>query len=102
MADLELAFGFGVSGEENRLETDVGVLEPLEPCQNLLRLSIYSYTGLTVSPTWMISLTKFKHLELVFSYNCETLPSLGKLPSLESLQIYRFPSVKKVGLEFWE
>ena len=38
--------------------------------------------------------------KLLYCFNCETLPPLGTLPSLESLVIEQMHSMKKVGAEF--
>uniref|UniRef100_A0A2N9G3D8 Rx N-terminal domain-containing protein n=1 Tax=Fagus sylvatica TaxID=28930 RepID=A0A2N9G3D8_FAGSY len=55
--------------------------------------------SLTTSPNWMISLTKLKTLRLM-GLDVECLPSLGKLPTLERLEIRSLNSLKKVGVEF--
>ena len=48
----------------------------------------------------MASLTNLKSLHLHRCENCEQLPPLGKLPSLEQLFISYMSSVKRVGDEF--
>ncbi|GAY66700.1 hypothetical protein CUMW_250900 [Citrus unshiu] len=47
-----------------------------------------------------MSLTNLRVLRLWGCRNCEHLPPLGKLPSLEDLEICRMESVKRVGNEF--
>uniref|UniRef100_A0A2N9F1P4 NB-ARC domain-containing protein n=1 Tax=Fagus sylvatica TaxID=28930 RepID=A0A2N9F1P4_FAGSY len=77
------------------------LMNALEPPPNLEYLSIDSYWGgpSTTTPDWMISLNKLKMLRLM-RLDVECLPSLGKLPSLETLEIRRLNSLKKVGVEF--
>ena len=65
-------------------------------------LEIYYYQGIKISSTsWItLKLNSLKMLVLWHWKNCEQLPALGKLPSLEYLRISYFKSVKKVGGEF--
>ncbi|KAI3997201.1 hypothetical protein MKX01_009045 [Papaver californicum] len=83
---------------------DFGVLEGLEPHQNLKRLGIYNYLGSTF-PTWMMSLKNslpnLVHVVLKNCKKCEYLPPLGILPFLKVLRIEGFESVKSVGNEFY-
>ncbi|XP_031286188.1 probable disease resistance protein RF9 isoform X2 [Pistacia vera] len=53
-----------------------------------------------MSPSWMARLTKLRELTLYKCMNCEHLPPLGKLLSLESLSIWYMGGVKNVGNEF--
>jgi hypothetical protein len=85
---------------DRRIENDVSVLNALESPPNLKYLSIVSYLGTTMSPNWTMSLTKLQTLSLDRFTNLEHLPPLGKLPVLESLIIYSFYSLRKVGVEF--
>ena len=77
------------------------VINAFEPPPNLENLSISRLGGgsLTTSPNWMISLNELKMLNLG-GLDVECLPSLGKLPSLETLLILELNSLKKVGVEF--
>ncbi|GKV30504.1 hypothetical protein SLEP1_g39311 [Rubroshorea leprosula] len=51
------------------------------------------------SPSWITPLTNLKNIE-IWGSHVEHLPSLGKLPSLESLTMDCVWEVKKVGVEF--
>lgn len=75
------------------------VIEALQPHPNLEVLTIWLYRG-TLFPKWIMSLTKLRHLKLLFCRNCAILPPLGKLPSLESLQITVIDSLEKLGVEW--
>ncbi|KAH9689128.1 hypothetical protein KPL70_015375 [Citrus sinensis] len=109
LSDLELQFGHLRDGDEeqagrreNEEDEDERLLEALGPLPNLKRLEIYQYRGRrnVVPKNWIMSLTNLRDLSLFWWRNCEHLPPLGKLPSLESLLIYGMESVKRVGNEF--
>ncbi|XP_031275675.1 disease resistance protein RGA2-like [Pistacia vera] len=85
---------------ERTNEDDETLLEILQPPLNLEKLHIWNYRGNTISPNWMMSLSKLKDLKLSNSINCKHLPPLGKLSSLESLCIYSMRSLKRVSNEF--
>ncbi|KAL4637680.1 hypothetical protein ACB092_03G094300 [Castanea dentata] len=102
----ELYLRFSEEKVENhggRMETDVSVLNVLEPPPGLEKLQIGGYRGTTMFPNWMMSLAKLKSLTLTNGENLERLPPLGKLQFLEDLVIggiwATFP-LKKVGVEF--
>ncbi|KAF4388396.1 hypothetical protein G4B88_013233 [Cannabis sativa] len=83
------------------MDTHEIVLDSLQPHhENLKSLRIEEYCGLLISPSWMLSLTNLRNLDLYGCFNCITLPPLGKLPCLESLCIDSFPGLKKIGSEF--
>ncbi|KAH9750758.1 hypothetical protein KPL71_013998 [Citrus sinensis] len=87
-------------GERRKNEDDQLLLEALQPPLDLKELEIWYYRGNTAFPSWMTSLTNLKSLDLSLCENCEQLPPLGKLQSLENLHIWRMASVKRVGDEF--
>ncbi|KAL9451700.1 hypothetical protein AB3S75_013301 [Citrus x aurantiifolia] len=87
-------------GERRKNEDDQLLLEALRPPPYLKELAICSYRGNTVFPSWMTSLTNLRSLDLNWCKNCEQLPPLGKLPSLEELRVVYTPSVKRLGDEF--
>ncbi|KAL5577581.1 hypothetical protein UlMin_019280 [Ulmus minor] len=90
---LDLNFGFG-----NDNSNQITILEALKPHPYLETLTIGGHP--TCSPKWLTSLAHLKCLELRRGVYCEILPPLGKLlPSLESLTIAVWKSVKKVGHE---
>ncbi|XP_050273575.1 putative disease resistance protein RGA3 [Quercus robur] len=85
---------------DRRMERDVLVLNALEPPQDLELLDIYWYQGTTMSPNWLMSLTKLKTVTISSATKLMSLPTLGKFPLLESLTIWNVCSLKKVGVEF--
>ncbi|KAL6127956.1 hypothetical protein ACLB2K_071317 [Fragaria x ananassa] len=75
------------------------IMNRLEPHPSLEYLDIVWYGGGTFSD-WLSSLHSLRVLELRLCLSCEILPSLGKLASLESLDISVLLTVSKVGVEF--
>ncbi|KAH9689140.1 hypothetical protein KPL70_015381 [Citrus sinensis] len=100
---VELELQFDQAGRrKNEEDEDERLLEALGPPPNLKRLEIYQYRGRrnVVPINWFMSLTNLRDLYLCNCRNCEHLPPLGKLKSLESLLIFGMKSVKRVGNEF--
>ncbi|KAH9648474.1 hypothetical protein KPL70_025596 [Citrus sinensis] len=92
------------AGEAMNLENEVNheaISEALQAPPNIESLEMCYYKGKTALPSWVVLLNKLKKLYLTHCNNCEIMPSLGKLPSLEILQIIGMRSVKRVGDEFW-
>ena len=89
-------------GEESRrrMESDVAILNALEPPPYLEKLSIECFMGTTVYSNWMSSLTNLKSLGIKWCWQLECLPPLGKLPLLKELNIRAATNVKKLGDEF--
>ena len=89
-------------GEESRrrMESDVAILNALEPPPYLEKLSIECFMGTTVYSNWMSSLTNLKSLGIKWCWQLECLPPLGKLPLLKELKIQATKYVKKLGDEF--
>ncbi|MBA0819815.1 hypothetical protein Gohar_025714 [Gossypium harknessii] len=79
------------------------VLEKLQPCTKLRKLTIAYYGG-TKFPTWLreSSFSHMVHLDLDNCQRCITLPPLGQLPSLKDLCIRSLYAVKSLGLEFFK
>ncbi|ONI16281.1 hypothetical protein PRUPE_3G089200 [Prunus persica] len=75
-------------------------MNALQPPPNLESLFIEGYCGTTLRPHWMTSLNKLRSLTLQYCHFVECVPPLGRLESLEVLVIYKWPRVKKVGVEF--
>ncbi|XP_065635774.1 putative disease resistance protein RGA3 [Quercus suber] len=104
--DLELDFWVEGQNEEEgeesrrRMESDVAVLNALEPPPHLEKLSIGRVIGTTVYTNWMTSLTNLKSLDINWCCQLECLPPLGKLPLLKELNIVGAINVKKLGDEF--
>ncbi|KAF9671887.1 hypothetical protein SADUNF_Sadunf12G0097200 [Salix dunnii] len=74
------------------------LIEILQPSLDLERLSINLYGGI-VLPNWMMALTRLQDLELIDCGNLEVLPPLGRLPTLEFLQLYSV-AVRRLGAGF--
>ncbi|CAO2831531.1 unnamed protein product [Amaranthus hypochondriacus] len=77
------------------------VLDYLQPHENLQCLRILCYGGSTF-PRWISSQlsVKLTKITLFKCAKCMWLPSLGQLPSLESLSIIELTSVHSIGSEF--
>ncbi|KAM2925615.1 hypothetical protein FF1_043108 [Malus domestica] len=75
------------------------ILNFLRPHPNLESLEIRGHNGST-APNWISSLNNLRYLCLYIWNECEVLPPLGKLPSLETLKLWSMKGVKKVGVEF--
>ncbi|CAL1385903.1 unnamed protein product [Linum trigynum] len=79
------------------------VLEAIRPSSSLESLYIGEYRGVSIFPSWLLSLSNLTSLEFNGCYQVEHLPPLGVLPSLEELKLEAMFRVKKVGVEFlWE
>ncbi|KAL6334766.1 hypothetical protein AAG906_021425 [Vitis piasezkii] len=91
----------GDDGDDNSLK--VGDLQNLNNLCGHLAISglgIYHYNDIKF-PNWLTtSLSQLTTLKLEGSVKCTHLPSLGKLPQLEGLDIWRMVSFKYVGHEF--
>ncbi|XP_031251816.1 putative disease resistance protein At3g14460 [Pistacia vera] len=92
----ELGLGFFETMNEDHEE----LLETLQPHPNLESLWLRDYRGNNMFPNWMMSLTNLRKLLLGECIKCEHLPPLGKLSSLEILQIEDMNDVVRVGIEF--
>ncbi|OMP14067.1 cc-nbs-lrr resistance protein [Corchorus olitorius] len=99
--DFSDGYDDGADDEERqkRKEEEALLLQTLHPPPHLRTLRISRYKG-PAFPTWTTSLTLLKSVELSYCDNLESLPPMGKLPSLESLSIWVMPKLKKVGEEF--
>ncbi|CAL9004228.1 unnamed protein product [Prunus brigantina] len=83
-------------------ETQLGVLDGLEPHRMLAKLIIRGYAGLEFS-TWIGDrlFSTMVHVRLDKCKNCQILPPLGQLPLLKELYIRGMAAVKSVGPEFY-
>ncbi|XP_024170787.1 putative disease resistance protein RGA1 isoform X2 [Rosa chinensis] len=87
--------------DEEQRKGDEEIVKALQPHQNLESLEIWDcHIGTTESLYWIKSLRNLRRVELYGWKFCEFLPPLGKLPSLEILEIRRMEKVKKAGVEF--
>ncbi|VVA25205.1 Hypothetical predicted protein, partial [Prunus dulcis] len=87
---------------DNTQETQLGVLDRLEPHRKLEKLIIRGYAGLEFS-TWIGDrlFSTMVHVRLDKCKNCQILPPLGQLPLLKELYITGMAAVKSVGPEFY-
>ncbi|EYU21492.1 hypothetical protein MIMGU_mgv11b018713mg [Erythranthe guttata] len=96
----ELIINFDVDEPSSSTSVWNEVLDALYPHQNLQQLTIRGYNGSRL-PGWIVSpLNQLTSIELD---NCEflvSLPPLGKLPLLETLEIFNLPKLEYVGREF--
>ncbi|OMO63710.1 Disease resistance protein [Corchorus olitorius] len=87
---------------ENAFRERKLILEVLQPPPQLEILKIEGYTGHSILPDWMMFLTKVRRVEFCKCTEWMSLPTLGKLPSLESLIIKGMRRVKRLGFQFLE
>ncbi|KAF7815708.1 putative disease resistance protein RGA1 [Senna tora] len=88
---LSLRWGYVYSGSEIKpMGVDAEqVIEALKPHSNLMKLEVWGYIG-SHFPSWMKDVSCINNLvslKLEDFSNCVQLPALGKLPSLEKLEI---------------
>ncbi|KAF5469794.1 hypothetical protein F2P56_010354 [Juglans regia] len=81
-------------------ESQRGVLENLQPHENLKSLSIGHYGGRGF-PDWIGGLPSLSKVELIDCKYCSALPPLGHLPFLNKLYIKGLDEVVTVGPEFY-
>ncbi|TVU18621.1 hypothetical protein EJB05_34728, partial [Eragrostis curvula] len=76
------------------------LLESLRPHCSITKLTIVGYKSHKY-PSWL-GIDSFSKLTKVSLWNCESkhLPALGRLPSLEYINIDYMPNVERVGREF--
>ncbi|XP_057744612.1 putative disease resistance protein At3g14460 [Arachis stenosperma] len=79
------------------------ILGGLQPHTGLKMLSVEGYKG-KIFPDWMghSLYQNMTSVSLKSCKNCCMLPSLGQLPSLQSLRIESFDELKRVGKEFYK
>ncbi|XXG41098.1 hypothetical protein AAC387_Pa01g1639 [Persea americana] len=90
---------YDVKSRQEGIEEEV--LNALQPHTNLKRLDIEGYCGVRF-PTWLgdSSFSKLTYIQLC-RCRCRLLPPLGRLPSLQSLELRNIYELKKVGREFY-
>ncbi|KAL6288922.1 hypothetical protein ACE6H2_006432 [Prunus campanulata] len=89
LKELELAWG---SEDPDHSEKVRYVLDKLQPCMNLERLTIKLYGG-TSFPNWLgdSALNKIKVMRLEGCHYCFELPPLGQLPTLSCHYCFELP-----------
>ncbi|KAL5540442.1 hypothetical protein UlMin_044958 [Ulmus minor] len=100
LEELELEWG-AKTDDDSKHQRDI--LEKLLPNSNLKRLKIMGYGG-TTFPKWVGDrslCTNIVGLSLANCKYCDSLPPLGQLSSLKSLEIDSFDGIVCVGAEFY-
>ncbi|KAK8692422.1 hypothetical protein V6N13_075881 [Hibiscus sabdariffa] len=105
---LELSWGDDHEGLNLNTSNDFickmgeNVLECLQPPENLKRLSLKGYPGISF-PRFMstLKLRALTKLELINCKRCDHLPTLGELPFLEIIYKRGMNAVKTIGHEFY-
>ncbi|RXH84903.1 hypothetical protein DVH24_041671 [Malus domestica] len=100
LKDIELAWG-DEDADDSQKERDV--LDKLQPCINLEKLTIRFYGG-TSFPNWLGSSNSFSNIQFMCISDCRfclSLPSFGQLPTLKELCIIRMEFVRTIGNEFY-
>ncbi|KAI5342713.1 hypothetical protein L3X38_010589 [Prunus dulcis] len=97
----ELEFSWGAEdADDSQKEKDV--LDKLQPCVNLEKLTIKFYGG-TNFPNWLgdSSFSNIRVMHLSDCSYCWLLPPVGRLPALKELCIKRMKSLRTIGIEFY-
>ncbi|KAK9929989.1 hypothetical protein M0R45_027051 [Rubus argutus] len=83
-------------------DVGAGLMDALQPPENLESLEIGQYNGSTW-PTWMTTsyLTKLTVFHLGYSRHSSALPPLGKLPSLKVIKLMSMDCLREIGREFF-
>ncbi|XP_008219361.2 PREDICTED: putative disease resistance protein RGA1 [Prunus mume] len=97
---LHLTLHFRYFSGDAETAKDEEILNGFQVHTNLESLTIWNYHSTNLCPSWMMSCHNLRRLEFYDVPFCGVLAPLGKLPSLEYLEINRMESVKKVGVEF--
>ncbi|XP_021834586.1 putative disease resistance RPP13-like protein 1 [Prunus avium] len=99
LKELELSWG-EEDADDSQKEKDV--LDKLQPCLNLEKLTIRFYGG-TNFPNWLgdSSFSNIQVMHLSDCTYCWSLPPVGRLPGLKELCIERMKSLKTIGVEFY-
>ncbi|CAL9004680.1 unnamed protein product [Prunus brigantina] len=100
LKELELAWG---SKDACHSEKVKDVLDKLQPCMNLEKLTITLYGG-TSFPNWLgdsAAFNKIKVMRLVGCHYCFELPPLGQLPALKELFICEMKFLRTLGPELY-
>ncbi|KAK6933773.1 Rx, N-terminal, partial [Dillenia turbinata] len=99
--ELEFKWEGNLDNTENA-ESQVQILNLLEPCKMLRNLVIEGYSGVTL-PNWIgdSSYSKLVELSLIYCKRCKSLPSLGQLPLLQKLRIKGMLEIETIGTELF-
>ncbi|XP_021826374.1 putative disease resistance RPP13-like protein 1 [Prunus avium] len=99
LKELELAWS---SEDADHSEKVRDVLDKLQPCMNLEKLTIKLYGG-TSFPNWLgdSAFNKIKVMHLKDCHYCFELPPLGQLPALKELVICKMKFLRTLGPELY-
>ncbi|KAK6933769.1 Rx, N-terminal [Dillenia turbinata] len=99
--ELEFKWGRNLDNTENS-ESQVQILNLLEPRKMLRNLVIEGYCGVTL-PNWIgdSSYSELVELSLIDCKRCKSLPSLGQLPLLQKLRIKGMLEIETIGTELY-
>ncbi|CAL8115571.1 unnamed protein product [Prunus armeniaca] len=99
LKELELAWG---SKDADHSEKVKDVLDKLQPCMNLEKLTVTLYGGTSFS-NWLgdSAFNKIKVMRLVGCHYCFELPPLGQLPALKELFICEMKFLRTLGPELY-
>ncbi|XP_016652537.1 PREDICTED: LOW QUALITY PROTEIN: putative disease resistance RPP13-like protein 1 [Prunus mume] len=99
LKELELAW---VSEDADHSVKVRDVLDKLQPCMNLEKLTVKLYGG-TSFPNWLgdSAFNKIKVMRLVGCHYCFELPPLGQLPALKELFICEMKFLRTLGPELY-
>ncbi|CAL8115573.1 unnamed protein product [Prunus armeniaca] len=99
LKELELAWG---SKDADHSEKVKDVLDKLQPCMNLEKLTVTLYGGTSFS-NWLgdSAFNKIKVMRLEGCHYCFELPPLGQLPALKELFICEMKFLRTIGPELY-
>ncbi|XP_021804615.1 putative disease resistance RPP13-like protein 1 isoform X2 [Prunus avium] len=99
LKELELAWG---SEDADHSEKVRDVLDKLQPCMNLEKLTVKLYGG-TSFPNWLgdSAFNKIKVMRLEGCHYCFELPPFGQLPALKELFICEMKFLRTLGPELY-
>ncbi|XP_021813002.1 putative disease resistance RPP13-like protein 1 isoform X2 [Prunus avium] len=99
LKELELAWD---SEDADHSEKVRDVLDKLQPCMNLEKMTIQLYGG-TSFPNWLgdSAFNKIKVMRLEGCHYCFELPPLGQLPALKELFICKMKFLRTLGPELY-
>ncbi|CAL2227499.1 unnamed protein product [Prunus armeniaca] len=96
----KLTLKWGNSWQRNNKESDVDVLEGLQPNPKLEILKIENFMGGKLA-SWMMSLLNLKEIWLSDCRECEEVPPLGNLKNLRHVKFEHMNKLKCVEVEFY-
>ncbi|XP_008222899.1 PREDICTED: putative disease resistance protein RGA3 [Prunus mume] len=96
----KLTLKWGNSWQRNNKESDVDVLEGLQPNPKLEILKIENFMGGKLA-SWMMSLLNLKEIWLSDCRECEEVPPLGNLKNLSHVKFEHMNKLKCVEVEFY-